>query len=171
VWVTHRASRLFLASAAAVATLVLAGCGRPPTSQAEFVARSSGEASYLGWTRSGGALSGVLIETWASRADPSESGSRTYAFTGTVAGQRVELTLDSGATVDGTLRGSALVVAHLPNHGTRARGEFEPSSFSAYDALLARLQAPRALRPAGAGIRARTRAGGRARLHRSGHAA
>lgn len=129
------------------AALCLASCGAGSSSQGSFVGAASNAAVLIQWTRNGSQLTGeleqALLQGGGSSGQESVS-DQSIAFTGTVSGSSVTLSLNQGlgstTNLTGTLNGGELDFNYPGQGGGLITIPMRSGTASDYNADLSHLQ-------------------------------
>lgn len=129
----------------AAAALGIAACGSSRPSSGSYVGRASNAAIYVQWTRSGNKLTGELHQALL-QGSSGQTGvsSQSVAFTGTVSGSSVTLTLNQGlgstTNLTGSLRSSQLALSYPGRNGGVITVSMTSASAAAYNTDTAALR-------------------------------
>lgn len=132
-----------------VGVTCLAACGGGEAGSGSFVGTTSNAAVFVQWTQNGSQLTGelreALLQTDSSNSsNPDSVSSQNSAFTGTISGSSVTLSLNQGlgsvSNLTGTLNGSELDLNYPGQDGTLITIQMHSGKASDYNAELASLQ-------------------------------
>ncbi len=145
-----------LATGALAVAFALAGCGSSggsasSTGEASFIGRASNATVFIQWTRTGNSLSGSLQEAIVkegdsiSSKDESEVESSSRAFSGTIDGDGLTLTLNEGLgstkALVGKMGGAGFTMTFPGVLHALTTIRFEAGSVSTYNAAVTALEA------------------------------
>jgi hypothetical protein len=110
-----------------------------------FVGTASNAAIFVQWTRNGSQLTGDLQQALIQGSGSQEQvSSQSAAFTGTISGSSVTLSLNQGlgdlTNLTGTLNGSDLDLGYPGQNGNVITIPMQPGGAAAYNSDLSRLQ-------------------------------
>jgi hypothetical protein len=117
--------------------------GAPPTGQTSsaYLGRSNGSVIYLKWVRDGDTLTGSLLQARVPSAGSSGGLVRAHAsFSGSVSGTQVNLKLNGGQVITGTLSGSTLALDLPRADGGTGRVSFSEGTHADYQQAIDDLQ-------------------------------
>jgi hypothetical protein len=141
--IARRHSSRQVASSLTVGALV-AGCGSG-SGDGSFIGRASNAVILIQWTQNGSKLSGSMQEALLQgSAGQEQASSQSQAFTGTVNGSSVTLSLNEGlgsvSNLTGTLSGSDLDLSLPAQDGGVTTVDMRPGGPSAFNSDLSKLK-------------------------------